>query len=360
MKILHVTTIGFHSHNKNSGVPSVLKPLSEEQNKIDGVEARVLSIRYNEDEYFDTLGDMTMEQYIDYYKPDIVLFHTIYFVEYVKFAKILKKKHIPFVVEPHGSFGKQAMQKSRLKKWLANHTLFRSLIKDSEVFIYTNSGEKANSIYPKKKSVVIPNGVSEEVVTHSTNLKGSIPIFYFLGRFSIHHKGLDYLLDALKILESKSENITVYFYGIGDDQEMKFMQDGIRGFRNVKAVLKGTIFGDEKLKALEEANILILTSRYEGSPMTVLDALSYGNPCLVTPGTNVADEIYSNNIGWTTKLDANSIAETIIKAKNDYLNNVNVYTQRCKAYVSDNYLWSKIAKQSVVEYEAIIRKFDKQ
>jgi glycosyltransferase involved in cell wall biosynthesis len=337
-------------------VPAVLKPLSEAQNEIEGVEARVLSVRYKQDDYFDTLEFFSMEQYIDKYCPDIVLFHTFYFIEYVKLARILKKKNIPFLIEPHGSFGKQAVQKSWFKKTVANHTIFRSLLKDSLAIVYTNKGEANDSIFKNMRFVIIPNGVDENVVNNSSNKKGELPIFYFLGRFSIHHKGLDYLLDALRILDNKNQDLTVFLYGMGDESAMRFINDRINSLKNIKVSIKGTIFGQEKVNALEEANILLLTSRYEGSPMTVLDAMSYGNPCIVTPGTNVAEEVCRNGVGWNCELDAYSIADTIIKAKEEYLANKDNYIRRCKSYVKDNYAWSKIAQLSIKEYQLILNK----
>ena len=91
---------------------------------------------------------------------------------------------------------------------------------------------------------------------------------------------------------------------------------------------------------------MLLTSRYEGFPMTILEAWSYGNPCLVTPGTNVADEIAINNLGWTVNLTADSIADGIKKALKDYSVSRADYVSRCKEYVCKNYSWKIIAKTS--------------
>lgn len=43
MRLLHITAIG--SEVKKSGVPSVLLNLSAEQNKIEGIQSKVLSVR---------------------------------------------------------------------------------------------------------------------------------------------------------------------------------------------------------------------------------------------------------------------------------------------------------------------------
>lgn len=358
MKVLHITAIG--SEVKKSGVPSVLSNLCTEQCNIANTQSRVLSVRTEsgkKEDYFDTLNHISFKDYVANYNPDLVIFHTVFFIQYVKIARVLIKMKIPYAIEPHGSFGEMALKKSFLKKKIALNTIFRSFINNSRAFIYTNIAEKNDSIIHNKLEVVIPNGVSEGNLTYELNRfeeKDNLPTFYYLGRYKIHHKGLDYLMKALKILDDNKENICVRFYGMGDKAEMSFMQQWILRYKNIDVKELGTLYDEEKARVLSKANILLLTSRYEGSPITVLDALTFGNPCLVTPGTNVADEIESNGLGWKTDLDEKSISESILKAKSEYLADQKGYYSRCKSYVSNHYLWSKIAEVSVNEYKKIL------
>ena len=55
--------------------------------------------------------------------------------------------------------------------------------------------------------------------------------------------------------------------------------------------LCGPIAGADKKKVLKDADLFLHTSRSEGHPMGVLEALAYGIPCLLTPGTNMASEV---------------------------------------------------------------------
>ncbi len=359
MKILHITAI--NTLMARSGIPAVLKGLCEYQNNIDGFEARVLSLRAEVKEagspFFDNLCKSSFKEYLTNYNPDIVIIHDFYYYQYAIIAFWLKRLHIPFVLEPHGAFGQQAMKKSRLKKWIANNTLFRILIDGAEAFIFTNEGERNDAEYKKNKVFVVPNGVEAKVVDcqkWKCFAVGEDPIFYFLGRYDINHKGLDYLFDALDILDSKKERIIVNMYGIGSEEELSYVHKRIAKIKNLKVEDKGTIYDDEKVIALRKANILVLTSRYEGSPMTILDALSYGNPCLVTPGTNVAEDIVAHKIGWKAELNAEAIADCMLKAKEEYKMNYSAYYERCKNYVLDNFLWNKIAQQSIEVYKEII------
>ena len=359
MKILHITAID--TLLARSGIPAVVKGLCEHQNRIDGVEARVLSLRADAKEshspFFDNLGEKSFKSYVMDYKPDLVVIHDFYYYQYAIIGYWLKIMHIPFVQEPHGAFGRQAMKKSRLKKWVANSTIFRILIKGSAGFIFTNEGEKNDSAYKKKHVYVIPNGVEESAVDplpQKSYHMDDEPIFYFLGRYDINHKGLDYLFDALDVIDTLGMRIKVNMYGVGSEEEVSFVHRRIARYNNIEIGDRGTIYDEEKINALRKANILLLTSRYEGSPMTILDALSYGNPCLVTPGTNVADEIERNNLGWKTELKAEAIADCMLKARENYKRNYAVYYDRCRNYVLENFLWDKIARKSVKVYKDII------
>lgn len=89
--------------------------------------------------------------------------------------------------------------------------------------------------------------------------------------------------------------------------------------------------------------------------MTILDGFSYGNPCIVTPGTNVAEEVSAHQLGWVTKLEVNEIAECIEKAIQEYRDNALKYYNNCKQYVIENYTWSKVAQCSVDEISAFLK-----
>ena len=80
--------------------------------------------------------------------------------------------------------------------------------------------------------------------------------------------------------------------------------------------------------------------------MTILEAWRYGNPCLVTKGTNVMDEVIAEALGWGTELESEKIANALLLAKNDYANARELYIRRCKTYVKNTYSWEQIALAS--------------
>ena len=360
MKVLHITSIA--PMTPESGIPSVLIGLTNSQNKIDGFDVRALSlvddVNQIDSPYFDYIGSRTFSQYLDYFTPDLAIIHSFFHVEYVAVARELKQRHIPFAIEPHGAFGKAAMHKGYLKKIIANITVFKSQIKDAAAYVYLNQAECDDSFYTTGiKSVIVPNGVNRQVVDNAKKIEhydDRNPKFIYLSRFDVNHKGMDYLFDALDILDTRKTHVTVSFYGRGNDQEVEYVNIRIANYRHIDVKNCGPVYGLQKKEALEQHEIMLLTSRYEGFPMTILDAMSYGLPCVVTPGTNMAEEIQANGLGWVSQLDAEAIADTMLKAVADYKLNALDYIRRTQSYVLSNYTWDTIGQISLERYNDII------
>ena len=150
----------------------------------------------------------------------------------------------------------------------------------------------------------------------------------------------------MEIIDKKQLSYNFYFWGKGDKKDTLYFDSRLSTFKFIKVFNEGPIYDNEKRMILEQFGPMLLTSRYEGFPMSILEAWAYGNPCIVTPGTNVYDEILNNNIGWTTELNPICIATTIEKAHRDYKQNRNNYIINCKDYVSKKYNWESIAIRS--------------
>ncbi|ATI62348.1 MULTISPECIES: glycosyltransferase [Bacillus] len=346
MKVLHITATHL---NKYGGIPVVLEKLVKHQNEIIGTKSLVLSVKNEvaqlKSNFFHFRSDYNeIEEFIKDYNPDVTVFHGLYFIEYVKVMKILSSHKYRYFIQPHSSFMKTAQEKGKIKKYIANNTLFKGLIKNAHGYIFLNQAEMDKSIYRTENDLIIPNGIDANYRELEKSQEEKLKIF-FIGRMDINHKGLDLLFQELKKLDGVKRDFSIYFYGVGSQKEIEAVNNYIRQFETLELEYKGPVYGKEKESVFEESNIMILTSRYEGFPITVLEALSYGNPCIVTNGTNVRKMIEANNIGWGTEYD--KISETILKAIEDYKNNPASYVKNTRDFVKENYSWSEISKLSI-------------
>lgn len=361
MNILHITNIGSCAN----GIGSVLICLEKEQRLL-GHNVKVVSLRENKIYkntqiiHINNLADFQKE--IDDFQPDIAIFHSLYWTDYLRFAKYLNNKKIPYLIMLHGALSKENYKKSHWKKFIANLLCFNKFIKQAKFIIYLNKAEYNNAIVPKinPNYMIIPNGCNlpKNVTLHTINDR--IEILY-LGRIERVHKGLDILIEALKILKQEKANKFVYisFYGDSlDKEELEWFKTAIEPLEDI-CNFYGSAYGEEKDKAYRNTDIFILTSRSEGMPMGVLEALSYGKPCLITPQTNMANIINKYRCGWVTELQPQAIAETIVKACEEYREKAESFFNNSLS-TSKEFSWKEIAKKSIEEYNKIITFYDKK
>lgn len=346
MKILHITATHL---SKSGGIPVVLDNLVRNQNKVKGVESRVLSLcdelkDISNESFLHIKKISEIQEYLKSYKPNFTIIHSLYFKEYIKVSRILKSNGYDYLIEPHSSFGRAAQKKSWIKKKIANRFFFKRFIKNAKGYIFLNESEMRDSIYRTENDIIIPNGV-DSFLNSSLNEDSEEIKFYFLGRLDIVHKGLDILFNALQSLDKESIKFNIDFYGTGTENEVDFIKRNSLRLINIKSRYIGPIYGENKGEVLSKYDIMILTSRYEGFPVTVLEALSYGCPCIVSEGTNLKSLIESNELGWGCT--TNDISETIKRAILEYrIKKIN-YREKVKLFIDENYTWDKIALLSL-------------
>lgn len=349
MNILHICSLSVTPN----GIRTVLEKLFRSQKEL-GNNVRVITLSQsgNDFEFISSVGSIIKN--ISSFKPDIIIFHSVYHIKYILLAFFLWRKKISYAITLHGALSKQNYRKGYLKKRIANIIAFNNFIKRASSIIYLNNNEYKNSIVRKinNKCTIIPNGcdrvLSLDLLDYSNNDKLEI---VYIGRIERYHKGLDVLLPIIKSISHKDvcDKVRFVFYGDGRESECRWFKNELKVISNI-AEYKGAIYGEQKDRVLRNANIFILTSRSEGMPMGVLEALSYGVPCILTHNTNMGDEIENAFAGWVTTFDPIQIQNTIEKAIDEYP--IYYKTMQINALnLSKKYYWNEIAMRSVMEYD---------
>lgn len=100
-----------------------------------------------------------------------------------------------------------------------------------------------------------------------------------VARIDIHHKGLDYLVEVLEKFNSKYPyDWQLDFVGAGDAEE--FNKIIAKHNLSNKINLRGALSGDELEAAYNSADLFLMTSRYEGLPLTIGEAFAHGVPVI--------------------------------------------------------------------------------
>ena len=286
--------------------------------------------------------------------PDLVVFEGFYFIDDVFFAKKLRKRNVPYIIVPRGSLTWQALHnKARVKKVVAHALFFNSFIKYATAIQYLTSKEQADSkrLF-STKSFIVPNGFNEPSIKKDGFSKDRIKAV-FIGRLGIYHKGIDNLLKAIS--EIKTELINAGFILEMYGPKHKYDYDNVRKMieeLNVSDIvqLKDAVSGKEKERVLMNSDLFILTSRMEGHPMGLIEALAYGVPSLVSLGSNMKEEIEESNAGWVCDGSVEDIKNALIQtiSETDQLQIKGRNAQK----LAKSYEWNTISRQ----FHAIVEK----
>lgn len=289
-------------------------------------------------------------------KPDVVVFHELYRPKYLKIAKALRKERIPYIIVPHGEMTVQAQKKKRLKKKVANILLFNRFVKGA-VAIQCLSETEKNKTGFKAPKFVVTNGIELPSVHKQSFSKGGLK-FVYIGRLDMYHKGLDLLLTAVGKIKDllRENNCKFYIYGPDFKGRFKRVKKSIcKNSVEDIVVLNRGIVGENKVGELLNSDVFIQTSRFEGMPMGILEAMSYGVPCIVTDGTTLKDFVVSYGAGWGARTNAQSIADAIMKAISEK-GSLPEKSKNALNLVKSKFSWNIVAEETVKEYKCIIEK----
>jgi glycosyltransferase involved in cell wall biosynthesis len=134
--------------------------------------------------------------------------------------------------------------------------------------------------------LVVPNRLELPQDRAPEPSAGSGPLrVLFAGRFDANQKGLDWLCDRLRACREQWRG------------RMRFTFKGEGGFRAELVRLSRDLGRDhvevcawgEVARAMAQADVLLLPSRYEGLPLVALEATHYGVPVVASNDAGVAD-----------------------------------------------------------------------
>lgn len=197
------------------------------------------------------------------------------------------------------------------------------------------------------KTTFIPNGVNRAVLRKAELIKEKWGLekdsfVLFLARI-VPEKGLHYLLDAWEIVRKKTGTQKKLVVAGGDSHASKYYAEMMKKVKDDPSVIvTGYVEGQALEELYSNAFLYILPSDLEGMPMSLLEALSYGNRCLVSdiPENTaiVCEDKYIFPRGNVAKL-AERIEELLCSAEEEEAGSVSLHS------------WEEIVERTMEVYE---------
>jgi len=178
-------------------------------------------------------------------------------------------------------------------------------------------GERNRSVLERQlaqkidRSQIIRNPVPLDI-NKVPRLESAKPSFAVVGRLDVSDKGQDILLECISASKWKARDFIINLYGEGKDE--LFLKDLIHFYGLEKRVfIKGHV--NNKTEIWGNNDMLLLPSISEGFPITIVEAMLCGRPCLVTDVGDSGYLIEDNVNGWVAQCSSvNSLDEALERA----------------------------------------------
>jgi len=129
----------------------------------------------------------------------------------------------------------------------------------------------------------------------------------YVGRIT-YQKNPEKLINVLKLIADKRKSTKIAIVGSGDmEDNMKLLARQF-GLENNITFLG---FRDNPTKIMYQSKLLIMTSRFEGTPMTALEAMCLGLPIVSTPTDGMVELVINGETGYLAE-ENDIIAERCI------------------------------------------------
>ena len=200
-----------------------------------------------------------------------------------------------------------------------------------------------------RKTHFIPNGVSRPEIRNAdliTEKFGLVKDSYilFLGRL-VPEKGIQYLVEAFK--DVKTDKKLVIAGGSSDtDSFMKELKDLAKD--DSRIVFTGFVQGKMLDELYSNAYIYTLPSDLEGMPLSLLEAMSYGNCCLVSDIPECAEVVEDKALIFK-KSNIKDLQGKLQDAC-DYPEKIAEYKEQAADFICEKYNWDDVVEETMKLY----------
>jgi len=296
---------------------------------------------------------------------DVVHMHTVRTFQNAVVRHFAVRHEIPYVLSAHGTLP-VIVQRKLAKK--AYDLLFgRALLASASRLIAVSPVEAEQyrqAGIEEERISVIYNGLDLEEFAHLPargtfrsrfrELDGEMKVVLFLGRLH-RRKGVNTLIEAFARLETEMDNSVLLIAG-PDDGELAHLQALANRLRLHERVwFVGPLYGEDRLAALVDADVLASPAVHEIFGLAPFEALMCGTPVIVADDCGSGELIREAQAGYLVSYrDVDGLAAALLRAlqQREEARQMVIAGQ---AFV-DHYLdWSTIATQLEVMYRGSVR-----
>jgi glycosyltransferase involved in cell wall biosynthesis len=293
-------------------------------------------------------------------RPDVVELHSGFTPEMAYWGLVLGKVGIRYMITPHGAYRRNALRVHRLRKllyaWYAERRLMsransiRALTKDEAQDIRRLF---ARLRLPAPRLAIACNGIPEADTAGEYDARywhnkwgiaeGAL-VFLYLGRLDVWVKGLDVLVRAFGRARKLQAMAGAYLALVGpcNSKNRRHLESCIaEAGIGQQVVMTGALFGRDKWSALRASDVFVQCSRTDAAPLSVIEALAAGRPCLVSRAASFDGIVECAGAGSVIGSESELVAKMAELADSD----LRSASGRASALARERFTWNRVGDE---------------
>ena len=263
---------------------------------------------------------------------------------------------IPVCLSPHGMLEPWIVKRHYwTRKWPAIKLYQRALVKKADYLHATANTEKENLLRLgwNPQVAVIPNAVNIDELSIKTSWKRNRRIL-FMSRLHVK-KGIEVLFEALSRLKSELEGYEVIIAGEGEPDYVRTLKTLSSRLRlNEWVKFAGGVYGADKVRLLQTADIFVLPTYSENFGIVVAEALACGTPVITTHSTPWK-ELEESECGWYIPVGVNALEQSLREAASTTEEDLERMGRNGRNLVETSFAAQSVAYRFSQVYEQLFR-----
>jgi glycosyltransferase involved in cell wall biosynthesis len=248
---------------------------------------------------------------------DVVHLHGAFNPSNTAVSRALRR---PFVFSPHSGYDPVSLRRGRTRKRIYAALFERAMLERASLVVTLTQVERedARRFGASGPVEVIPNGVEpaprdvdRDAFRRDLAIAPTDRLAVFVGRLDVHRKGLDVLVRGV----AAAPGWTLALVGppFRDVDGLERLIAELAVDERVRFV--GERQGRRLLEALAAADVFALLSRWEGLPMSLLEAMSLSVPAIVSEAVERVAGVEAAGAGWVA--DERSLGPLLTSLRDD-------------------------------------------